>query len=92
MKQGRELRAICRALGYDPDAHRIMQKQTPAGVLVIRGTEDPGEAVRRADVCVKFFSKKTFTRICREEAFQEAFGRHLADETWPDDDAVETSA
>ncbi len=92
MKQKPELRAILRALNFDPDTHRLMQRRLPEGVLVIRGTADPDEGVNVADVCAKFLSKKTFTRICREQAFQDAYERHLAAETWVDAPAVEQSA
>lgn len=95
MRQSHELRAVLRTLGFDPEAHRLCQRVAPVGVLIIRGDEDPEPNVRLADVAVRFYSRKTFSRLCSEDSFQARYDDFLAGERagiWPEAGALEQSA
>jgi hypothetical protein len=95
VRQSHELRAVLRTLGYDPEEHRLCQRVSPAGLLIIRGDEDPEPNVQLADVAVRFYSKKTFSRMCQGDGFQARYDDFLAGERagiWPETVAEEQSA
>ncbi len=84
VKQKPELRAVLRALGYDPETHRLYQRRSPEGLLVVSGDEP-----------VRFLSKKQFKELCRQDEFQAKYDDFLAGEkagVWPEATAIEESA